>query len=195
MAQISGGGSTMVNSGQTERTRLRARIKDRVSPALAAQLLVPALLGLLGFCAVAAAVASTGGVLGITVTGLAVVVTLLLAAGAAPFYVPFLLAGTWYKPLGVLATVAAFHLLLFATIGRSVLMTVSAVPVALAGGGLLLLTSLWSQFHHGPAAEPVIGPAMPEDARPFTHTLVLVTVNWVFFAAAGMFSAWFLLGR
>ena len=185
----------MTDSGQAERSRLRARIKDRISPALAAQRLVPALLGLLGFCAVAAAVASTGGVLGITMTGLAVVMTLLLAAGAAPYYVPVLLAGTWQKPLGVLATVALFHLLLFATVGRSVLLTVPAVPVALAGGGLLLATSLWSQFHHGPAAEPVIGPTPEWDTRPFTHTLVLVTVNWVFFAAAGMFSAWFLLGR
>ncbi|UPO75959.1 MULTISPECIES: hypothetical protein [Arthrobacter] len=185
----------MAYSGQSERTRLKARLKERAAPALTAHLLVPALLGLLGFCAVAAAVASTNGVLGITVTGSAVVATLLLAAGAAPYYVPVLLAGQWQKPLGVLAAVTVFHLLLFATVGRSVLLTVQAVPVALAGGGLLLATSLWSQFRHGPAPEPVIGPAPESDSRPFTHTLVMVAVNWVFFAAAGMFSGWFLLGR
>ena len=187
----------MMHSGQPEHTWLRTRLRDRAAPVLTAQLLVPVLLGLLGFCAVAAAVSSTGGVLGITISAVAVVLTLLLAAGAAPYYVRFLLAESQLKPLAVLAVAAVFHLLLFATVGRDVLLTVPAVPVALAGGALLLATSLWSQFHRRPAppAEPGSGPASAGAGRPFTHTLVLVAINWVFFAAAGMFSGWFLLGR
>ena len=47
-------------------TRIRPGLGDTSAPGLAAHLLVPILLGLLGFCAVAAAVASTGGGLGIT---------------------------------------------------------------------------------------------------------------------------------
>ncbi|MER2136079.1 MAG: hypothetical protein ABS910_15525 [Arthrobacter sp.] len=183
----------MAGSGSPESTRTRPGLGGTSAPGLAAHLLVPILLGLLGFCAVAAAVASTGGVLGITASGLAVVLTLLLAAGAAPRFLPVLLAGKAGRPLIFVAAVVLLHFVLYWTVGGTVILTLPAFPVAAAGGGLLLTTSLWSQFRRGPAAEE---PAQANAVRrPFTHTLVLVLANWVFFAAAGMFSAWILLGR
>lgn len=182
----------MAGSGASERTRIRPAAAEASTPGLAAHLLVPTLLGLLGFCAVAAAVASTGGTLGITVSGLAVVLTLLAAAGAAPRYLPVALAGKPGRPLAVLAGVVVAHFLLFWSVGGTVILTLPAFPVAAAGGGLLLATSLWSQFRRGPAKP---GQAAGAVHRPFAHTLVLVLANWVFFAAAGMFSAWILLGR
>ena len=183
----------MAGSGSPESTRTRPGLGTS-APGLAAHLLVPILLGLLGFCAVAAAVASTGGVLGITASGLAVVLTLLIAAGAAPRYLPVLLEGRAGRPLALIAAVVLLHFLLFWTVGGTVVLTLPAFPVAAAGGGLLLAPSLWSQFRRGPAAEK---PGQPAGGihRPFTHTLVLVLANWVFFAAAGMFSGWILLGR
>ena len=184
----------MASRGTPERVRVPEGFRNGNAPALAAHLLVPILLGLLGFCAVAAAVASTGGALGITVSGLAVVLTLLAAAGATPRYLPAALAGKPGRPLAVLAGVVAAHVLLFWTAGTTVILTLPAFPVAAAGGGLLLATSLWSQFRRGPAAEEP-DRVMSAAHRPFTHTLVLVLANWVFFAAAGMFSAWILLGR
>jgi len=184
----------MAGSGPSKSTRTRPGLAGTSAPGLAAHLLVPILLGLLGFCAVAAAVASTGGALGITVTGVAVVLTLLLAAGAAPRYLPVLFAGRAGRPLALIAVVILLHFLLYWTVGGTVVLTLPAFPVAAAGGGLLLATSLWSQFRRSPATkEPV---RMADGLRrPFTHTLVLVLANWVFFAAAGMFSAWILLGR
>jgi len=184
----------MTGSGSSEDTRTRPGLGAAPAPGLAAHLLVPILLGLLGFCAVAAAVASTGGVLGITVSGLAVVLTLLLAAGAAPLYLPVLLAARAGRPLALIAAVVLLHFLLFWTVGGTVILALPAFPVAAAGGGLLLATSLWSQFRRGPAAEEPVR-VTGSVRRPFTHTLVLVLANWVFFAAAGMFSAWILLGR
>ncbi|MFZ3453625.1 hypothetical protein [Arthrobacter sp. 7Tela_A1] len=185
----------MADNGSPERTGLREDIREEFSAAaLVSQLLVPVLLGLLGFCAVAAAVSSTAGVVGITVSGFAVVVTLLLAAGLSPRYLPASTRGSWRRVFAAAAAAGALHLLLFWTAGGAVLMSLPAVPVALAGGALLLATSLWSQFRRGPAAEdPVTLPQNP--ARPFAQTLVLVLANWVFFAAAGMFSAWIMLGR
>ncbi|MGW9403413.1 hypothetical protein ACWGQ2_05510 [Arthrobacter sp. NPDC055585] len=182
----------MAGSGSS--TRIRPGLGDASAPGLAVHLLVPILLGLLGFCAVAAAVASTGGVLGITASGLAVVLTLLLAAGAAPRFLPVALAGRAGRPLALLGVVVLAHLLLYWTVGGAVILTLPAFPVAAAGGGLLLATSLWSQFRRGPAADEPVR-VTGSVRRPFTHTLVLVLANWVFFAAAGMFSAWILLGR
>ncbi|MBF4994036.1 hypothetical protein ITX31_07925 [Arthrobacter gandavensis] len=178
-----------------ERTRLRPAAETASTPGLAAHLLVPILLGLLGFCAVAAAVASTGGALGITVSGLGVVLTLLAAAAAAPRYLPVALEGRPGRPLAVLAGVALAHFLLFWTAGSTVFLTLPAFPVAAAGGCLLLATSLWSQFRRGPASDEPVRVTGAAARRPFAHTLVLVLANWVFFAAAGMFSAWILLGR
>ncbi|WP_404320614.1 hypothetical protein [Arthrobacter luteolus] len=185
----------MASRGTPERVRVPEGFRNGSAPALAAHLLVPILLGLLGFCAVAAAVASSGGILGITVSGLAVVLTLLAAAGAAPRYLPAALAGKPGRPLAVLAGVVLAHILLYWTAGSTVLLTLPAVPVALAGGGLLLATSLWSQFRRGPATEDPVTVVPSTGPRPFAHTLILVLANWVFFAAAGMFSAWILLGR
>ena len=183
----------MVNRGTPERVRAPEGFRNTAAPALAAHLLVPVLLGLLGFCAVAAAVASTAGVLKITASGFALVLTLLLAAGAAPAYLPGLAAGRVAKPFAVLAGVVLLHLILLWTAGGVVLLTLPAVPVALAGGGLLLATSLWSQFRRGPADPATV--VRRTGHLPFTHTLALVLANWVFFASAGMFSAWILLGR
>lgn len=184
----------MAGSGSPESTRTQPGLGGASAPGLAVHLLVPILLGLLGFCAVAAAVASTGGVLGITASGLAVVLTLLLAAGAAPRYLPVLLEGRAGRPLAFVAAVVLLHFVLYWTVGGTVILSLPAFPVAAAGGGLLLATSLWSQFRRGPAAEEP-DRMMSAVHRPFTHTLVLVLANWVFFAAAGMFSAWILLGR
>ncbi|MCC9192487.1 hypothetical protein LOC59_02305 [Arthrobacter sp. zg-Y916] len=185
----------MADIGSSERTGLQEDIRKDFSPAaLVSQLLVPILLGLLGFCAVAAAVSSTAGVMGVTVSGLAVVVTLLLAAGLSPRYLPAFSRGSWPRVFAAAAAAGALHLLLYWTAGSTVLLSLPAFPIALAGGALLLATSLWSQFRRGPAAEdPVTLPQTP--ARPFAQTLVLVLANWVFFAAAGMFSAWIMLGR
>lgn len=185
----------MAGSGSPESTRTRPGLGRTSAPGIAAHLLVPILLGLLGFSAVAAAVASTGGVLGITASGLAVVLTLLFAAGAAPRYLPLLFEGRAGRPLALAAAVVLLHFLLFWTVGGTVILTLPAFPVAAAGGGLLLATSLWSQFRRGPATEDPVRPPGAAVRRPFTHTLVLVLANWVFFAAAGMFSAWILLGR
>ena len=185
----------MAGSSSSEGTRTRPGLGGASAPGLAVHLLVPMLLGLLGFCAVAAAVASTGGVLGITASGLAVVLTLLLAAATAPRYLPALFAGRPGRPLAVAAAVVLLHLVLLWTVGGTVILTLPAFPVAAAGGGLLLATSLWSQFRRGPAAEEPVRVPSAAAPRPFTHTLALVVANWVFFAAAGMFSAWILLGR
>ena len=189
----------MAGSEASERTRIRPAAAEASAqasaPGMAAHLLVPILLGLLGFCAVAAAVASTGGTLGITVSGLAIVLTLLAAAGATPRYLPAALAGRPGRPLAVLAGVVVAHVLLFWTAGTTVILTLPAFPVAAAGGGLLLATSLWSQFRRGPASQDPAHVRSLHGHRPFAHTLALVLANWVFFAAAGMFSAWILLGR
>lgn len=181
-------------AGSRSSTRTRQGWAGTAAPGLAVHLLVPILLGLLGFCAVAAAVASTGGVLGITVTGAAVVLTLLLGAGTAPRFLPVLLDGGAGRPLALLGVVVVLHFVLYWTVGGTVIITLPAFPVAAAGGGLLLATSLWSQFRRGPAADEPVR-VTGSVRRPFTHTLVLVLANWVFFAAAGMFSAWILLGR
>ncbi|WP_091602141.1 hypothetical protein [Arthrobacter koreensis] len=185
----------MAASGAPEGTRVRPAADAASAPGLAAHLLVPILLGLLGFCAIAAAVASTGGTLGITVSGLGVVLTLLAAAAATPRYLPVALAGRPGRPLAVLAGVALAHVLLYWTAGSTVILALPAFPVAAAGGGLLLATSLWSQFRRGPAGQDPVYTRGVQSRRPFAHTLAVVVANWVFFAAAGMFSAWILLGR
>ncbi|CEA09020.1 hypothetical protein BN1051_02383 [Arthrobacter saudimassiliensis] len=167
----------------------------RPTAAQAARIAVPTLLGLAGFVAVAGAVASTGGTLAVTLPATAILAVLLASAGAAPFALPTLARMPWWKPAAGIIAAAVLLLVLHLAAGHVVLFTLPAAPVAVAGGALLLSTSLWGQFRRGPAPEPVIVPARELSSRPYAGTLLTVLANWILFLAAGAVTAGFLLNR
>ncbi|KAD4060212.1 hypothetical protein GD627_03910 [Arthrobacter yangruifuii] len=159
-----------------------------------AAVVVPTLLGLLGFFAVAAAVTADAATVNVTVPGLLLALTALVAAGVSPLYAVHPTWASLRRPAFLLAIclLAETGLLLFAP--QLVLVSVPALPLALGGGVVLLATSLWGQFRKGPIPEPVILPRREAAARPFASTLLVVAVNWALFLAAGAFCAWLLLG-
>ncbi|WP_186764191.1 hypothetical protein [Arthrobacter yangruifuii] len=159
-----------------------------------AAVVVPTLLGLLGFFAVAAAVTADAATVNVTVPGLLLALTALVAAGVSPLYAVHPTWASLRRPAFLLAIclLAEAGLLLFAP--QLVLVSVPALPLALGGGVVLLATSLWGQFRKGPIPEPVILPRREAAARPFASTLLVVAVNWALFLAAGAFCAWLLLG-
>ncbi|MCC9144769.1 MULTISPECIES: hypothetical protein [unclassified Arthrobacter] len=159
-----------------------------------AVVIVPTLLGLLGFFAVAAAVTADAATVSVTVPGMLLALTALVVAGVSPLYAR---NSTWLslrRPAVLLALCLLVEAALFLFAPQLVLFSLPALPLALGGGAVLLATSLWGQFRKGPAAEPVLLPLRESPPRPFTSTLLVVAVNWALFLAAGALCAWLLLG-
>ena len=160
----------------------------------AAALIVPTLLGLSGFVAVAAAVTSEAATVAVTAPGLMLAFTALVVAGISPLYAR---RPTWRslrRPALLLAACLLAEAALFLAASQLVLFSLPALPLALCGGAVLLATSLWGQFRRGPAPEPVLQPRSELPPRPFASTLLAVAVNWLLFLAAGALCAWLLLG-
>ncbi|MCQ1955427.1 hypothetical protein NNX39_02760 [Arthrobacter sp. zg-Y826] len=160
----------------------------------AAVVIVPTLLGLLGFFAVSAAVTADEATVSVTAPGLLLALTAMVVAGVSPLYAVNPTWASLRRPALMLAAclLAETVLLLFAP--QVILFSLPALPLALCGGGVLLATSLWGQFRKGPAPEPVLLPRHQAAARSFTSTLLVVVVNWALFLAAGALCAWLLLG-
>ena len=168
--------------------------EDRTPPRSAAVVIVPTLLGLLGFFAVAAAVTSEAATVSVTAPGLLLAFTALVVAGVSPLYA---LNPTWRslrRPALLLAACLLVEAVLFLAAPQLVLFSLPALPLALGGGAVLLSTSLWGQFRKGPAPEPVLLPRREVPPQPYTSTLLVVAVNWLLFLAAGALCAWLLLG-
>ena len=168
--------------------------EDRTHQRSAAVVIVPTLLGLLGFFAVAAAVTSEAATVSVTAPGLLLAFTALVVAGVSPLYA---LNPTWRslrRPALLLAACLLVEVILFLAAPQLVLFSLPALPLALGGGVVLLATSLWGQFRKGPAPEPVLLPRRDLPPRPYTSTLLVVAVNWLLFLAAGALCAWLLLG-
>ncbi|WP_461169420.1 hypothetical protein [Arthrobacter sp. Z1-15] len=167
--------------------------RNRMSRSGWAALLVPSCLGLLGFFTVAAAVSSSDASVAVTLSGLLLALTGLAGAACAPLLLGFIvrrpmwlvaLAGGAFFSLQVVIAVLASDVVLF---------TLPAVPLALAGGAVLLATSLWGQFRKGVTDEPVVEPLSAPPHPSFGLTLLEVLGNWMLFLAAAALSAWFLL--
>ncbi|MCQ1999608.1 hypothetical protein [Arthrobacter zhaoxinii] len=174
-------GTEQAEPGQAER------------PSVAA-VIVPTLLGLLGFVAVAAAVTADAATVSVTVPGLLLALTALVVAGISPLYAGNPTWASLRRPVFLLAMCLAAEAALFLFAPRLILFSVPALPLALGGGAVLMSTSLWGQFRRGPVPEPVLLPRRDAAARPFASTLLVVAVNWALFLAAGAFCAWLLLG-
>ncbi|MCC3300357.1 hypothetical protein [Arthrobacter sp. zg-Y895] len=160
----------------------------------AAVVIVPTLLGLLGFFAVSAAVTAEEATVSVTVPGLLLALTAMVVAGVSPLYAVNPTWGSLRRPAFLLAACLLMETVLFLFAPEVILFSLPALPLALCGGGVLLSTSLWGQFRKGPAPEPVLLPRHQVAARSFTSTLLVVAVNWALFLAAGALCAWLLLG-
>ena len=184
-------GAGQAGAEQAAAARAGTRPAGRAS---AAVVIVPTLLGLLGFFAVSAAVTADEATVSVTAPGLLLALTAMVVAGVSPLYA---VNPTWRslrRPALLLTACLLVEagLLLFAP--QVILFSLPALPLALGGGGVLLATSLWGQFRKGPAPEPVLLPRHEATERPFTSTLLVVVVNWALFLAAGALCAWLLLG-
>ncbi|MCC9203932.1 hypothetical protein [Arthrobacter sp. zg-Y769] len=174
------------------RTQQTATLQeDRPSVAV---VVVPTLLGLLGFFAVAAAVTADAATVNVTVPGLLLALTTLVVAGISPLYAANPARASLRRPAALLTLCLLVEAALFLFASQLVLFSVPALPLALGGGAVLLATSLWGQFRKGPVPEPVLLPRREAAARPFASTLLVVAVNWALFLAAAAFCAWLLLG-
>ncbi|MCC3272565.1 hypothetical protein MUK71_13465 [Arthrobacter zhangbolii] len=160
----------------------------------AAALIVPTLLGLLGFVAVAAAVTSEAATVAVTAPGLMLAFTALVVAGISPLYLRRPTLRSLRRPAILLAACLLVEAALFLAASHLVLFSLPALPLALCGGAVLLGTSLWGQFRKGPAPDPVLRPRSELPPRPFASTLLAVAVNWLLFLTAGAVCAWLLLG-
>ena len=160
----------------------------------AAVVIVPTLLGLLGFVAVASAVTAEASTVDVTAPGLMLAFTALIVAGGGPLYARRTTWRSLRRPAVLLAACLAVEAVLFLAAPQLVLFSLPALPLALGGGVVLLATSLWGQFRKGPVPDPVIITRSELPPRPFTSTLAVVGVNWLLFLAAGAVCAWLLLG-
>ncbi|MDM7990141.1 hypothetical protein QNO03_06730 [Arthrobacter sp. zg-Y877] len=187
----SGSPAGQADAGHAEAKQVESAQAERPSVAV---VIVPTLLGLLGFFAVAAAVTADAATVSVTVPGMLLALTALVVAGVSPLCAR---NPTWLslrRPAALLALCLLVEAALFLFAPQLVLFSLPALPLALGGGAVLLATSLWGQFRKGPAAEPVLLPLRESPPRPFTSTLLVVAVNWALFLAAGALCAWLLLG-
>ncbi|MCC3278082.1 hypothetical protein LJ754_02770 [Arthrobacter sp. zg-Y40] len=168
--------------------------EERPAVRSAAVVIVPTLLGLLGFFAVAAAVTSDAATVNVTAPGLLLAFTALVVAGVSPLYARNPTWRSLRRPTLLLAACLVVEAVLLLAAPHLVLFSLPALPLALAGGTVLLGTSLWGQFRKGPAPEPVLLPHREMPPRPFTSTLLVVAVNWLLFLSVGALCAWLLLG-
>lgn len=189
----SGGTPTEVFGDPHEYAQSLDLPRDRISPSAWVALLVPSCLGLLGFFTVTAAVSASDAGVRVTLSGLVLPLTALVGTACAPLLMSFIVR----RPMWLVAlSGGAFFALqvgLGFLAGGIVLFTLPAVPLALAGGALLLSTSLWGQFRKGVTDDPVVEPLSARPRSTFGGTLFAVLGNWILFLVAAAVAAWFLL--
>ena len=167
--------------------------RNRESRSDLAALLIPTCLGGLGFFAVAAAVSSTDAAVDVTLPGLILILSALIASACAPLLLTLILRATFWRFMGVFMAFFTLQVLVGVLAKDIVLFDLPAVPTALIGGLVLLSTSLWGQFRNGTGSDPVVDPVSGPPASSFGSTLLGVLGNWMLFLAAAAMAAWFLL--